>query len=110
MKLHVDKKKRGAIRKYLSILLVVCIVLSNGSTYAAASAGGEDGHQHDDGCYTRQSVGELAEHGEMMEATAMPTTEIATERSRWLAAGWRSIMRAATKKCWPVDMETGHMM
>ena len=31
MKLHVDKKKRGAIRKYLSILLVVCIVLSNGS-------------------------------------------------------------------------------
>lgn len=64
MKLHVDKKKRGAIRKYLSILLVVCIVLSNGSTYAAASAGGEDGHQHDDGCYTRQSVGELAEHGD----------------------------------------------
>ncbi len=63
MKLHVDKKKRGAIRKYLSILLVVCIVLSNGSTYAAASAGGEDGHQHDDGCYTRQPVGELA-HGD----------------------------------------------
>ncbi|WP_300822818.1 SpaA isopeptide-forming pilin-related protein [uncultured Acetatifactor sp.] len=64
MKLHVDKKKRGAIRKYLSILLVVCIVLSNGSTYVAASAGGEDGHQHVDGCYGRLAVCELAEHGD----------------------------------------------
>ncbi len=64
MKLHVDRKKRGAIQKYLSILLVACMVLSNGSTYVAASAGGADGHQHDDGCYGKSAVCGLEEHGD----------------------------------------------
>lgn len=64
MKLHVDRKKRGAIRKHLSILLVACMVLSNGSTYVAASAGGTDGHQHDDGCYGKSAACGLEEHGD----------------------------------------------
>lgn len=36
MKLHIDVKKRKAIQRSLSILLVACMVLSSGSTSAVA--------------------------------------------------------------------------
>lgn len=107
MKLHVDRKKRGAIRKHLSILLVACMVLSNGlRMWRPAQAERTDISMTMGAMGSRppagwRSMGTTAIRrgwsAVMMESRDIYMTEIVMKRSPWLAAGWRSIMRAATK-------------
>lgn len=63
MKLHIDVKKRKAIQRSLSILLVACMVLSSGSTSAVAGGSIMEGHVHEDSCYGKMYVCGLEEHG-----------------------------------------------
>lgn len=68
MKLHINGKRRKTIRRALSLAIVLCIVVSESSAFAAV--GGEDfsaeGHEHGTGCYEKQFAGEQEQydHGE----------------------------------------------
>ena len=66
MKLRRNHKKGKNIRRFLSMALAICIVVSGSSTYVAAE--GRDmsaqGHQHEDSCYEKQPVTEPEAHGD----------------------------------------------
>lgn len=63
MKLHNHMKISKNVRRCLSVMLVLCIVLSSGSPNMASAADAGT-HQHDGSCYEERLVCEKEEHGE----------------------------------------------
>ena len=59
MKFCSHKNNRKKVQRSLSVLLVLCLAFSEGSqqiAIAGAANGGEEYHQHDDGCYEKVLV------------------------------------------------------
>lgn len=67
MKLHINRKNGKNIKRALSMLLVLSLVFSGGSSYAANTEEGgtaDEGHRHGEGCYEKVLVCGLEEQTE----------------------------------------------